>query len=388
MDCCHSFSLVLPIEFKMGAITLLPDEILVPILRNVNAQDLPEVLSTCRDFYRLRVDYMPAIVLAACNRRKTGRRNRGRSREPRTIPPLVVALVDTPAWGAKAATGVLELLMASLEDKDPYFPRNRGTVAALAATVLGGGTRSSGAYRYKLKLFSIVDGMREGREGWKGSTYTSNLALVLLRIEGFPPGLNKLSWGALRGLEGFCRELLFRRDGALISSEKAAERAGGAGGLGAIEGLEAGESFDTAVFRGKRPTPLALAAKRGWDWMVTALLELGADVEGQQGGISLVEIPTTVEDPPLGFSSSETGYEYSGKGLPVTPLHVALENFRKGAVDLLEKAGADYNCLGNPPLEARMQMQILENLRASDAHPPMTNDDMSLSMEENSDDSR
>jgi hypothetical protein len=44
---------------------MLPDEILVPILRNVNAQDLPEVLSTCRDFYRLRVDYVPAVVLAA-----------------------------------------------------------------------------------------------------------------------------------------------------------------------------------------------------------------------------------------------------------------------------------------------------------------------------------
>ena len=277
-----------------------------------------------------------------------------------------MALVDAPAWGAKAVTGVLKLLMASLEDKGPYFTRNRAIVAALAATVLGGGTRSSGAYRYK--LFCIVDGMRKS---WEGScAYTSNLASVLLRIEGFPPGLNRLSWGALRGLEGFCRELLFRRDGALLSSGKAAERAGGAGGLEGIEGLEAGESFDTVVFRGVRETPLAIAAIRGWDWMASALLELGADREGRQG-VPLSEKFLAAAKPAFNPSLDTRDvffirkHYYTGGLLPVTPLHVALENSRQGTVDLLVKAGADRSCLGNTPLDAPMLMNLLEKSRIS-----------------------
>jgi ankyrin repeat protein len=42
-----------------------PDEILIPILRGVDVKDLPAVLSTCRDFYRLRVEYKPQLLIEA-----------------------------------------------------------------------------------------------------------------------------------------------------------------------------------------------------------------------------------------------------------------------------------------------------------------------------------
>ena len=58
----------------------------------------------------------------------------------------------------------------------------------------------------------------------------------------------------------------------------------------------------------------------GWDWMVAALLKLGADPNGRQG------MPAAVA----------TG------SLPVTPLHLAMSLGHPGVAGLLEAAGRTW----------------------------------------------